>query len=362
MSDVARQIDWLPAWVNRARLDSADDPEVARLHKASIAAPNIQPPALHDPRSDADLAPPAPLPANIALSPAATRPYAARPETLGEAMRLRPLSGFSWGGAARGIGGAAAPRVSPVHLLIWLGGGSLRIELPRLHHMQREGELAFIPAGTAFALWQGPMAEGEVLSIPPAVQRRLSVRLPSEMILGRPRNPDLVALRRIMVQLPQVELSAATRRSVIEQFTLITLTLSRLEPEHPDQHHPTDDLRRARPLTERYLALARRDLGRGLTIADLAQALGVTTAVLDRACRCCRGRSALELLYDLRLERAVKMLAAQSQSPAEIAIELGYVSLGHMNRAFVAATGRGPDYFRHRRDQTDGDGILGGEL
>ncbi len=352
MKDILRQIDWLPAWVSRARLHSADDPQVARLNKASIGAASIQPPARRDPRDDAGLVESAPLSANIPLSPAAGRPYASKPERLGAGIRLRPLSGFSWGGNARRIGGAALPRVSAEHLLIWLARGSLRIELPRLYHAQREGQLAFIPAGTAFALWQGPFAEGEVLSIPPAVQRQLAAWLPQNLLLGRPQASDIAALRRAMTELSQIKLTPVSRGIGGEPLAVLAFALGRLQSDEADQPQRSDDPRHARQLTERYLTLARRDLGRGLTIADLAQNLGVSMAVLDRACRHSRGRSALDLLYDLRLERAVQMLSGQRDlSPNEIALMLGYASLGHMNRAFVAATGRGPDYFRHRGEE-----------
>ena len=81
------------------------------------------------------------------------------------------------------------------------------------------------------------------------------------------------------------------------------------------------------------------------TLGDLAQELGVTIGMLDRACRAARGRSALDLMYDLRLERAVTLLKERRASPAEIAVRLGYVGLSHMKRAFIAATGRGPEDF-----------------
>lgn len=99
-------------------------------------------------------------------------------------------------------------------------------------------------------------------------------------------------------------------------------------------------------MVDRFLALAGGQLGRGQTVADLADAMGITTATLDRACHAARGRRAVDLLNDLRLERAARLLRESRQSPTQIAHDLGYSSLGHFTRAFAAATGRSPEVFR----------------
>ena len=90
----------------------------------------------------------------------------------------------------------------------------------------------------------------------------------------------------------------------------------------------------------------RARLADGSTIADLAEDLGATTAELDAACQHRHGKRAVDLVHDLRLARAVQMLRDTSESPARIARMLGYSSLAHLSRAFVAATGRLPDSFR----------------
>ena len=95
-----------------------------------------------------------------------------------------------------------------------------------------------------------------------------------------------------------------------------------------------------------YLELAGREMGRGRTIADLADALGTTAAGLDEACRKHRGCSALDLLYELRLDRARSMLADPRHNLPQIAEELGFTGPAHMNRVFMAATGRPAEAFR----------------
>ncbi|HRO15209.1 MAG TPA: helix-turn-helix transcriptional regulator, partial [Paracoccus sp. (in: a-proteobacteria)] len=125
---------------------------------------------------------------------------------------------------------------------------------------------------------------------------------------------------------------------------LISATLNRLAAQAARPGEGRAD--GAHALVADYLDLAARELGRGRTVADLAEALGTTAAHLDRACRQQRGRSALDLLYDLRLERAQRMLRTGNRSLSRIADDLGFTGVAHLNRMFMAATGRPAESFR----------------
>lgn len=99
---------------------------------------------------------------------------------------------------------------------------------------------------------------------------------------------------------------------------------------------------------EQFSELALTRLNCNQTIAELAEELQVQTAVLDRACQTVRGKRAIEVVNDLRMERAVKMLREGGRDPAQIAKELGYTSHTHFVRAFVSVTGRNPETFRNQ--------------
>ena len=126
---------------------------------------------------------------------------------------------------------------------------------------------------------------------------------------------------------------------------LLAVRLSRLEPPSPHPCAGTQtppDL----PLVNRFMALAGARLGSGHTVGELAEALGVTAATLDRACRKARGRRAIDLIHDLRFETALTLLRTTRTSQAEIAQDLGFTSLAHFIRAFVDRTGKLPESFR----------------
>ena len=54
------------------------------------------------------------------------------------------------------------------------------------------------------------------------------------------------------------------------------------------------------------------------------------------------------MTYAIRLERACAMLRDRDCPLAQIAAELGFTGIAHLNRAFMAATGRPAEAFRPR--------------
>lgn len=99
-------------------------------------------------------------------------------------------------------------------------------------------------------------------------------------------------------------------------------------------------------LIEQFLALAGQRLGSNGTVAELAAELHSTTGALDQACMVARGKRAVEVIHDLKLERAAALLRGTNRPTLHITADLGYSSHGHFIRAFVAATGRTLDRFR----------------
>lgn len=345
----------LPGWIERARIERSDDPPAARLHAASVNAWGIAEPARHDPRISEFAASIPALPANHAVSPGETLPYAKRPEMPRGKMTRTDLASFAWRGPprhgiAKGFVHNTVPRVCPDHLILCVTGGSLRLELPRLDRLILAGTVTYIPAGTAFSLIQLSGCDGHVLTIPSAVVRKAGTVLPDEITNGRPSAEEfeqIVALIETLDRFPSVR-TGTTLSAAALPLNRLALALFRLEETPLNRPHTPDDPMIARPLVERFMRLAQRDLNQGLTLGDFAQLLMTSTGSLDRACRCCRGLSALDLLYALRLERAVRLLKRNDRSSVAVAAACGYVGLSHMKRAFQAATGRSPEDFRPR--------------
>lgn len=318
-----------------------------RLQAAAITAAGIQEPADADPRPLPGLAPRA-----LAI-PARPRVVTAQPATPprlspGDGLRLIPLAGFLWGGARRGHALPPAPRVRGDHALLLPDENPLKIEFPRRDHILMPRCIAFIPAGTAFALQPDADAKGLALLIAPAHGRDLTVPLPAGFHHGLPASRDRMLLQAAVLALGAASPGDSNAADAIHcNLAQIAAVLSRLDRSGDQGAALPPQLAGARPLTDAFLQLAGRELAQSHTIAEMAGRIGCSQAELDRACLQSRGRRALDLLYDLRLQCAARALRDSARPVAEIALDLGYAGPGHFMRAFAAATGRTPETYRH---------------
>ncbi|WP_378944916.1 helix-turn-helix domain-containing protein [Paracoccus sp. R86501] len=265
-----------------------------------------------------------------------TRRHAPRKASL----RLFPLGGFVWGSQSHPV----RPRTRPDHTLIWVTGGTMRLDLPRQTVLLGAGDVRYVPSGTAFAATPQEGAEGHVLTISPELTSEVDPALPTQMTAGSVGQSGAALLVNLQ-ELVREATNSPDRKALTCHLNLLSLRLSRLDPErqpHAPRSTPTAD----RPLVDRFVTLADQQLGSWQTLADMAQQLDATLTQLDRACIEAKGRRAVELLHELRLERAAEMLHHTDRPIGRIALDLGYASQTHMTRAFVTATGRTPETFR----------------
>ncbi|MBU2958552.1 AraC family transcriptional regulator [Paracoccus sp. 1_MG-2023] len=255
-------------------------------------------------------------------------------------LRLVPLGAFSWG--SREV--PTRPRTRPEHVLLHVTHGAMRVDFPRDHLILQPGGLCFIPAGTAFAARPRSDAEGQVLLVSPELCTGMDPAFPDHTVSGwLDHGSD--ALQITLQDMAEDAQADPDPKALNCHLNLLAMRLSRLDPARDageDQHPAPAD----RPLVDRFIGMASADLGACLTLADMAQDLGTTLTQLDRACIEARGRRAIELINELRLERAAEMLRHTDRAPAWIAKDLGYATQTHMTRAFVAATGRTPETYR----------------
>lgn len=310
-TSLLRDIQTQPAPAPSAKSPGAED---AQERRADIADP--------------DRPAPAPLPRRDRIRGVRTPPPPQPP-------RLLPLETFVWGGAAL----PPQPRTRLDHALIWVTAGRINLDFPRHRLGLRAGDLRLIPPGTAFAALPLRDARGHVALIPSDLAA--TAGLPRDGMSGHV-GTDGRSLLSLLSALAEAQAGSARAEALMR---LLARRLHDLEPARTARPQPA-----CRPLDRslvtRFLTLAVARLGDPGSLADLAGELGTTIAALDRACLAARGRRAIELMHDLRLERAASMLRHGRQSPAEIASELGYSSHAHFTRAFVAATGRSPETFR----------------
>lgn len=258
-------------------------------------------------------------------------------------LRVLPLQAFAWSGPS------AQPRSRGDHVLIWRPADSVGIaglRLPGRAEGVGPGTLRWLPAGIAFALVPAAGVEGLVMVIARDAAARSPAPLPGEPLACTLAADDAATLGHALGALallgPGEEVAAACH------LGLIGVVLARCAPAPAPSAAPGPVRPNApqRALVQRFTDLAENEIGRGRTLADLAAALGSTTAEVDRACRMVRSCSALDLVHALQRSRAIALLRETRLPPARIAEQVGFASLAHMTRMLSLATGRSPDALR----------------
>lgn len=273
-------------------------------------------------------------------------PASRRTTTRRASLRLLPIGAFSWGSATRPV----QPRTRPDHTLIWVTGGRMRLDFPRGGAILEPGDVRFIPSGTAFAARPRAGAEGHVLLISPELVAAVDPPLPRSVIAGC-IGQGAAVLAATLQALVEEAARGPDGKTLAPYLNVLSLRLSRLDPTRAPQAAIGAGAA-DRPLVDRFLALVGGEVGSGRTLADLAQDLGTTLTHLDRACQETRGRRAIELVHELRLERAAELLRHTDRPTPRIAQDLGYASHSHFTRIFVAATGRTPETYRQQMTRT----------
>ncbi|MTD98744.1 helix-turn-helix domain-containing protein [Paracoccus sp. YIM 132242] len=293
---------------------------------ADAPQPVAGPPAIPQPQD---------RPAPAALQPAWRE---AHPVGRQSGIRLLPLAAFLWGSRAN----PPQPRTRPDHVLIWVTQGRVQLDFPRDRFCLRSGDLRYIPAGTAFAASPAHGTTGHVALISARLGAQAVPPLPDHVLAAQVGNHAAqleATLREIGVETPGGD--PGTLSCLVN---LLSLRLRQLAPGRaPDMR---DTGFPDRPLIDRFLALAREQLGESRSVAELAAELGSSTLQLDQACLAAHGKRAVALMHQLRLDCAARMLRETARPTQRIAADLGYSSHAHFIRAFVAATGRTPDAFR----------------
>ncbi|HEY2147833.1 MAG TPA: helix-turn-helix transcriptional regulator, partial [Pirellulales bacterium] len=102
------------------------------------------------------------------------------------------------------------------------------------------------------------------------------------------------------------------------------------------------------PQVEAALRLAREWSGDAPSKNELCKRLAISRRSLEQRFRSAVGRSPMEEIRRLNLERAAEMLVATAEPIKSIALACGFSSLVHLSVAFRRAYGISPRSFRGR--------------
>ncbi|MDO5529984.1 MAG: AraC family transcriptional regulator [Paracoccus sp. (in: a-proteobacteria)] len=252
-------------------------------------------------------------------------------------LRLLPLQAIDW----------AHFDAAGAHLLIWLEAGEIIASGQKIV----AGTLYFAPLGTGGRLDMKAAPRGTLLLIGADLAQSLAATLPDARVSASLAGGDAQALRQSLRQIAAALPRAGdqARAALMAEVELLALRLARLSNDGqstPLTLAPAPQPASPRALLREFMELAEANLGSGATVADLAQIMAVSAADLDRACLEGHGKRALAVIYQLRMDVAVRALRETCRPATDIAREIGFTSYAHFCRVFVAETGRLPETFR----------------
>jgi AraC-like DNA-binding protein len=250
----------------------------------------------------------------------------------------------------RSIGNAAmasrwrteAMRAHATPRLIFIHKGQGRITVAGLTSGYGPNNLIFVPAGTMYGIELGPMAYGQLVTIP----RAMADDWPDDPVHLRLR--DVAAQKELVTIMDGLEAELRSDRpgavrAAHYQAGLLSVFFERQRGgADPEARRETSQAR----LAAAYTDLVERDFRSGRGVADLARDLGVTPTHLTRVCKHSCGKSALTILNQRIHLEACRLLRETRKPIKDIAAGLGFNSAAYFTRAFQASAGMTPSDFR----------------
>ena len=257
--------------------------------------------------------------------------------SLNDIPDIQPLTRYLGGGGWR----LGLQHQNADHLLIRLtrGGGQAIVQANR--HSLSASSTLFLPAGTLFSLAPAPQSLGTVLRLPPGAE----IELPEAAhVLRTPNMQDQAALTRLIeaMQREQDSGGAFHGAAARAQATLVAIWLRRAILEQPPRPAPGADAR----LAAAFAGIVAREARIDRPMAAYAEALGVSATHLSRCCKSASGRSAAEILTEVSLHGARRLLADTGLPVGRIAAHLGFRSAAYFSRFVVHHTGKSPSDLR----------------
>ena len=106
------------------------------------------------------------------------------------------------------------------------------------------------------------------------------------------------------------------------------------------------ELYESEPLVRRALEFIRVNAGENPTVARVANTLNVSSRLLEMRFRTTLKRTVRDVILDIRLERARRILKGTQESIAAVAEKCGFATASHFCVAFRRATGMTPTTYR----------------
>ena len=232
----------------------------------------------------------------------------------------------------------------PEHVLIWLTRGQGRLLLNGTRRGLTVNNFISLPPRHLFALDAGRNALGMVAVIPYGTQ----VNLPETPRQMRLRDVDAISELSGIFDAANREANAKRALSQDALDAHVSLMAVWLRRQIAEQDHLPSKQNAAGRLSQRFCARISELYHRPMSMADHAEALGVTPTHLTRACKAATGKTAADLLTERILHAARFALEETNVAIQDIARHLGFGSAAYFTRFISAQTGLTPSAIREQ--------------
>ena len=118
-----------------------------------------------------------------------------------------------------------------------------------------------------------------------------------------------------------------------------------------EERHQRSTGARFRRIVDQAIVYMQEHLDQSLSLAELARAVAVSPRHLTRLFKRMTGQTPIDVLIDLRLDKARELLRASGNRVTDVCNEVGYTSLSYFVRLFKRRFGVTPGkYARSTRD------------
>lgn len=228
-------------------------------------------------------------------------------------------------------------------VLFWITRGQGRAIIEGARRGIGAHNALFLPAGTLYALELGPQSFGLAVTLPDGpslgfgrITRHLRIR-------DQQAQADLTAILEAM-QRETSRRAALQDRALAAHAQLVAVWMQRQEIE-PATTRDTA----AQRLVAAYCDLLVRRYRSGASMAELADALGVTPTHLSRSCKQMCGLTAAEMQTQITLHAARDLIETGTVPLSRIASHLGFGSAAYFSRFITQHTGKTPSALRQAR-------------
>ncbi|WP_299545931.1 AraC family transcriptional regulator [uncultured Tateyamaria sp.] len=230
----------------------------------------------------------------------------------------------------------------PHHIIIWITRGQGRLLLNGTRRGVGTHNALTIPPHTLFSLELGRQGSGMVAVIPDGTE----IRWPNRARQLRVREVDSITEMTGIFEAAHREVTQAralAQDAIDAHMALMSVWLRR-QITLPD--HLPIKMNAAARLSAKFCERVTQHYAQGLTMADHAAALDVTSTHLTRACKAATGRTAADLLTERTLYAARITLTETTIPAQDIARHLGFGSAAYFTRFMQQHTGQTPTALR----------------